>query len=77
MKAAKKHSQAFALLSGINVVLMKGRNISRKLLYDENTDIFFFFVEVIHGFKLTFLYPGPYSTSDGKRKRARISELNS
>jgi len=59
MKAATKHSQTFALLAGINVVLMKGRDVRRKLLYDENTNIFFFFVEVIRGFKLTFLNANP------------------
>jgi len=60
MKAAAKHSQAFALLTGINVVLMKGRDVRRKLLCDESTNIFFFFVEVIRGFKLIFLNVSPY-----------------
>jgi hypothetical protein len=60
MKATTKNSQAFVLRAGINVVLMKGRDVRRKPLYDENTNIFFFFVAVIRGFKLTILYPSPY-----------------
>jgi len=47
MKVAAKHLQTFAFLTGINVVLMKGRDVRRLLLYDENTNIFFFFAEVI------------------------------
>jgi hypothetical protein len=59
MTAATKHSQAFSLHTGMNVVLLKGRDVRRKLVHDENTNIFFFFVEVILGFKLTFLYSSP------------------
>jgi len=60
MMAAAKYSQAFALLTGMNVVLMKGRDVRRKLLCDENKNIFFFCVEVIRGFKLIFLNVSPY-----------------
>jgi len=47
MKVAAKHLQTFAFLTGINVVLTKARDVRRLLLFDENTNIFFFFAEVI------------------------------